>query len=223
MIEVLLGLIPGLLFFFYFFLIFKPKTKEKRFFILLFIIIGAIGAYITYRLEWHFGSYFKKTKESNYFEILFYAIFGVAIFEEGYKLLTTLFVSFFDKKIEKYNMLLYSIFSAIGFATAENIVFYSLRYGSSVGISRLFTAVPSQIIDGIWMGLLLELYNKTKSFKKNIYLFLSLIIPTLIHALYNSFLYGGGKYSMYFKFYYIPLIIITIIFYILYFTKKKSH
>ena len=50
--------------------------------------------------------YSKLSKDSNYLEILFYAIFGVAIFEEGYKLLTTLFVSFFDKDKSKNNMLL---------------------------------------------------------------------------------------------------------------------
>lgn len=214
MLKILLGLLPGLLLFIYFFSIFKPKDKKKFIIILILVVLGSIGSYFCYRLEMHYGSFFKKVKDSNYLEILFYAFFGVAIFEEGYKWFVTLFASFFDKYKKKYNLFLYSIFTSISFATFENIVYFVIPYGINTAISRIFSAIPSHVLNAIWMGFFLEKYSNTKSKKKYFYLFLSLIVPTLVHALYNSFLYGG-KYQAFFYYYYIPFLIITIIFYIL--------
>lgn len=219
MLEILFGLLPGIILFICFFLVFRPKTKKKILIILLLVILGSIGSYICYRLEMHYGSYFKKVKDSNYFEILFYAFFGVAIFEEGYKLFITFFVSLFDKAKKHFNVMLYSIFTSIGFATSENIIYYAIPHGINTAISRMFSAVPSHVFDAIWMGFFLEKFYKEKTLKKYTYLFLSLIMPTLVHALYNSFLYGG-KYKSYFNYYYIIFIIITIILFII--SNKKT-
>ncbi len=217
MLNIIGGLIPGIIWLIIIYLLTKKSWKNKWLYILIIIITGAISSYICYRLEMHFGTYFKKVKDSNYFEILLYAIFGVAIFEEGIKWLITTVISFIDKN--KKSIITYSLLTAFAFATSENILFYSIKYGFTNTLNRTFTAFPSHLCNGIWMGYFLNKAISEKKYKLLYYL-LSIIIPITIHALYNSFLYGG-KYQQYFYFYYIPQVIITI--YLIYKKTKKYH
>lgn len=208
--KILVGILPGVLLSVLFFLNDKKVTKDKFLNIIILLILGAIGSYICYRFEMHYGGYFKKVKDSNYFEVLFYAIFGVAIFEEGYKWFITLLMSFFSKKDNNYDIVTYSIFSSIGFLTFENVIYYVIPYGMGAAISRIFTSIPSHICFAIIMGYFLQKGIKANGKIKYLYYLLGLIIPTLVHAYYNSFLYGG-KYSDYFNINFIIIIVITII------------
>lgn len=208
--KILVGILPGVLLSVLFFLNDRKVTKDKFLNIIILLILGAIGSYICYRFEMHYGGYFKKVKDSNYFEVLFYAIFGVAIFEEGYKWFITLLMSFFSKKDNSYDIVTYSIFSSIGFLTFENVIYYVIPYGMGAAISRIFTSIPSHICFSIIMGYFLQKGIKANGKIKYLYYLLGLIIPTLVHAYYNSFLYGG-KYSEYFNINFILIIIITII------------
>jgi len=209
-VRILVGILPGVLLSVLFFLNDRKVTKDKFLNIIILLILGAIGSYICYRFEMHYGGYFKKVKDSNYFEVLFYAIFGVAIFEEGYKWFITLLMSFFSKKDNSYDIVTYSIFSSIGFLTFENVIYYVIPYGMGAAISRIFTSIPSHICFAIIMGYFLQKGIKANGKIKYLYYLLGLIIPTLIHAYYNSFLYGG-KYSEYFNINFILIIVITII------------
>ncbi len=202
--KYVLAIIPCLFFLCIFYIQTKKVFINKKWKLLLLLIIGGIGSYFCYRLEMHYGSYFKKVKDSNYFEILFYAIFGVAIFEEGYKWLITDVLTLKEKK----HMMMYSIITSIGFATFENIVYYAIPYNTITMITRMITAFPSHVINAIWMGYFFQKAKDSTHMKKAFNLVLSIWIPILVHALYNSFLYGG-KYQQYFFTYYATLIIIT--------------
>lgn len=220
--RILVGILPGVLLSVLFFLNDRKVTKDKFLNIIILLILGAIGSYICYRFEMHYGGYFKKVKDSNYFEVLFYAIFGVAIFEEGYKWFITLLMSFFSKKDNSYDIVTYSIFSSIGFLTFENVIYYVIPYGMGAAISRIFTSIPSHICFAIIMGYFLQKGIKANGKIKYLYYLLGLIIPTLVHAYYNSFLYGG-KYSEYFNINFILIIVITIIlFMIMEFRRRKQ-
>ena len=220
--RILVGILPGVLLSVLFFLNDRKVTKDKFLNIIILLILGAIGSYICYRFEMHYGGYFKKVKDSNYFEVLFYAIFGVAIFEEGYKWFITLLMSFFSKKDNSYDIVTYSIFSSIGFLTFENVIYYVIPYGMGAAISRIFTSIPSHICFSIIMGYFLQKGIKANGKIKYLYYLLGLIIPTLVHAYYNSFLYGG-KYSEYFNINFILIIVITIIlFMIMEFRRRKQ-
>lgn len=190
-INLFVASLPAFIFIVFFALLDKKFTRKKWLTLLVVLLVGAIGSYICYRFEMHFGSYFKKVKDSTYLEVLFYAIFGVAIFEEGYKWLVSLGATYFDKKLKPRSILIYTVFASIGFAWFENIVFYALKYGIITSINRMFAAFPSHVCEAIWMSYFLILFYKNKSNKKWLYLCLSLIAPILVHAVYNSFLYGG--------------------------------
>ena len=221
MLNIFIAILPALIFIIIFSLMDRDLIKKKWFTLFAIFVIGAIGAYVTYRFEMHFGSYFKKVKDSNYFEVLFYAIFGVAIFEEGYKWLLPTLLSIKDKTLSNLDIFIYSIFSSIGFALYENIIFYAIPYGLSNSISRMFTAFPSHICFAIFMGYFLSLSRKHTGIKKILFIILSLIIPIIIHALYNSFLYNKElNLIIYYQIYYILLLITSLL--IVYRIKKNN-
>ena len=97
MLIFFLTVLPGILFSLLFYFLDKNRKKLNIPFLVLTFIFGGVSSYLCYRLEWHFGSYFKKVAESNLLEVLFYAIFGVAIFEEGLKL----FFAFIFSRLNK--------------------------------------------------------------------------------------------------------------------------
>ena len=208
--EIIVGIIPGILLSVIFFFNDRKMNKEKILNIIILLILGAIGSYICYRFEMHYGGFFKKVKDSNYLEVLFYAIFGVAIFEEGYKWFITLLISFFSKKESSYDLVTYSVFSSIGFLTFENVIYYVIPYGMGAAISRIFTSIPSHICFAIFMGYFLQNGYESKGVKKYIFYFLGLIVPIFVHAYYNSFLYGN-KYSDYFNMNFVIIIVLSII------------
>lgn len=212
--KYILGLLPGIILSIIFFFNDKNMNKKKIINIIILLFLGAIGSYICYRFEMHFGGYFKKVKDSNYLEVLFYAIFGVAVFEEGYKWFITCLISFLSKIKNSYDIVTYAIFSSIGFLTFENIVYYVIPYGISTAISRIFTSIPSHICFAIFMGFFLQKGYESKKIKRYIYYLLGIVVPTLIHAYYNSFLYKG-KFSDYFELNFIIIIILSVYIFII--------
>lgn len=208
--EILVGILPGIVLSILFLINDRKVCKDKIFNIIILLILGAIGSYICYRFEMHYGGYFKKVKDSNYLEVLFYAIFGVAIFEEGYKWFITLLVSFFSKVENSYDIVTYAIFASIGFLTFENVIYYVIPYGMGAAISRIFTSIPSHICFAIFMGFFLNKAFESKGKIKYLFYALGLIVSTLVHALYNSFLYGN-KFTSYFDISFLIIIIISIL------------
>lgn len=205
------GFIPGLVWSILYILLNKKYFLNHWKRILLLFLLGGIGSYFCYRLEMHYGSYFKKVKDSNYFEILFYAIFGVAIFEEGYKWFLTVLSNFFNKNNNEKIIFCDVLFVSIGFSTLENILFYAIPYGFVSGIIRIYSAFLSHISCGLLMGYFLLRGSRNNRIRKGLFWCLGLVIPILNHAMYNSFLYGG-MYQEYFIYYYIITVIIVLVF-----------
>ena len=75
----------------------------------------------------------------------------------------------------------------MGFATAENMTFV-LQGGAGLAVMRMLSAVPAHFVFAVIMGYYL---GKAKSSKNSQFLFigLSLLIPVLIHSLYDYFLF----------------------------------
>ena len=205
----LVGMIPFFAFLVLFSLIKKYSLKKNYKTIIIFFLLGCIGSYFSYRVEMHIGSYFKKVIYSNYFEILFYAIFGVAIIEEGYKW----FISFLSNKIFYVDYISSTFLISLSFAVYENIVFYMIPYGLNSIFRRTITANLSHLCNTYWMGVLFEKSSDKKNKFKYFYLLLSLLLPVLFHGLYNSFLYGN-KYVNYFYYFYFSYLILTLVLFI---------
>lgn len=188
MLSCLIGILPSLLVCLIIILLCKKLILKDLIIMTILFILGAIGTYVTYRFEMHFGGYFPKIHHGEYLRSLFYALFGVAIFEEGYKWFVSSICSI--KENNRLKIILYCVVCAAGFAISENIFIYLPKGDLNTMVIRSFTAVPSHLSCGIIMGYFL---GKFKNKKNIIYLFLGLIVPMICHALYNFTLYKGVR------------------------------
>lgn len=127
-------------------------------------------------------------------QMLLYAFICVALVEEGCKLLF-LYITAYNHKENNYtfDMIVYSVFVSLGFAFFENVLYLSCGE-LMIGISRAFTAIPAHASYGVFMGIFLskaKCYDVKDLNKAKMYKLLSLIVPVLIHGLYDLFVFSN--------------------------------
>jgi RsiW-degrading membrane proteinase PrsW (M82 family) len=121
-----------------------------------------------------------------------YTLVGIALVEEGVKYITLLYYNFPKKSFnEPYDGIIYSVVLTMGFALVENIGYVIKDDTGATAIFRMLTAIPLHATAGIIMGYFLgkskmESNNKTKN------LILALLIPTLIHGVYDYFAFTNN-------------------------------
>lgn len=198
------------------------KDKNKEPFRLLFRLFryGILSCFITIIvtdiLSIFFPIILEDTSNLNYIELFYYVFFGIALIEELSKWLMIYLVTYKNKYFdETYDMIVYSAFVSLGFAAFENLL-YVYQNGISTGILRALTAIPGHTCYGVMMGYYLSkskidiLNNNKKSYKQNI--LLSIIIPTLIHGVYDYCLFSSNIYLLlFFILFLILMYVITIL------------
>jgi protease PrsW len=132
------------------------------------------------------------TFDENFFKNQFlYYLIGIGFVEEGVKYLILIIYNYPKEDFnEQYDGILYTVVMCMGFALVENIGYVlgdSDIDGMSVAILRMFTAIPLHATCGIIMGFYLG-KAKMDTNSKLSSLILALIIPTIIHGLYDYFL-----------------------------------
>ena len=123
----------------------------------------------------------------------FYNAFIVAaLTEEYFKRLALLKYPYKTKFFnEKLDGIVYGIFSSMGFATVENIVYVVYRYANNphVGLYRGVFSVPAHAVFAITMGYYLSLAKyDTEETRKRVNLRRSLYMPILLHGTFNFIL-----------------------------------
>ena len=164
----------------------KFREPNKEIF-LVFIsgVLITIPAYYTNNFlgDLYFNYYFIS-------EGLAASFLSAAVVEEGLKFLVLYFVVYRLREFnEPMDAIVYGVCASLGFATLENIfyIFYS-DFGIEpiyLSILRGFTTIPAHAIFGVMMGYFFMRYafiHKSKS------LFLSFLIPYLLHGFYNYFI-----------------------------------
>ncbi|MBQ9013155.1 MAG: PrsW family intramembrane metalloprotease [Bacilli bacterium] len=129
--------------------------------------------------------------DSNTYSI--YRIMILAGVEEYVKLLVLYLFLYRNKAFDEiFDGFVYSSIIALSFSLVETILYVinEATYNdmTSLAILRNFTAIPLHVTCGITMGYFvsLEKFAKSKT-KKLINMILALMIPTLIHTVYNVF------------------------------------
>lgn len=109
-----------------------------------------------------------------------------AVVEEFFKWMVIFFTVYqhleFD---EPYDGIVYAVAVSLGFATLENL-FYLIINGTNVALWRALLPVSGHALFGVWMGYYMGRAKFTTDRRKQrLFLWLSVILPIFLHALYN--------------------------------------
>jgi RsiW-degrading membrane proteinase PrsW (M82 family) len=120
------------------------------------------------------------------------AFFIAAIPEECLKFLMLYLLIWKNRNFdERFDGIIYSVFVSLGFATLENII-YVLQSGVGVAIMRALTAVPAHALFGVAMGFYFS-YAKFLPERQNKYLALCVVLPVVLHGIYDFILMWQAK------------------------------
>ena len=130
--------------------------------------------------------------------LFLYVLFGIAFIEEGLKYFFLKKYMYVDKEFnEPMDGIVYAVMISLGFATVENIA-YVMLYASpgeemSVAILRMFSAIPLHAACGVILGYYVGLAKFSKKKEREL-LYTGLAYATLVHAVYNYFLFAFAGY-----------------------------
>jgi protease PrsW len=181
MLAILLaGSAPGMALLSYFYL--KDKYEPEP--ILMVIRTFILGAMLVFPVG--FIEYILQT------ENIVRSDFGAAFFSSGFLeelfkwSILFLFAYRHVEFDEPYDGIVYGTSVSLGFATAENII-YLLTNGLEYALNRALLPVPSHALFGVIMGYYISQAKFTTKAKWH-WIILSILIPSLLHGIYNYIL-----------------------------------
>ena len=132
------------------------------------------------------------SEDSGLLGLFLYFLIGVGLVEEGCKWFVLKATTWNNKEFDHiFDALVYAVFASLGFATIENIL-YVFQNGLYTGLLRAVLSVPRHAFFGVYMGYYYgiakqcQMNNNTRLYKDN--LIKSIMIPTLIHGLFDFLL-----------------------------------
>ena len=159
--------------------------KEPLWLLALAFIFGAMNLHLDVDILDYLYSMINT--ENNFIRVGEEAL-SVGITEELLKFIVVMLIIYPNKNFdEPFDGIVYAVFVGMGFATAENLAFV-MNGSASLAIMRMLSAVPAHFVFAVIMGYYLG-KAKTENKKKFKYLFLSLLIPIIFHAIYDYFLF----------------------------------
>jgi len=192
LLSFLISIIPIIIFGYTFYN--KDTIKEPKRLLSYLFISGMFSAIIVIIISIAGLLFFPKladiSKIDSILILLFYSYIFIALIEESSKLLMIYKLSYYNKEFNQaYDIILYSVFVALGFAFFENIVYLISNPALLMAFLRGITAVPAHICFQTIMGYFLYL---SKLNNKDKYIFLGLLIPCLLHGTYDFFIFTGS-------------------------------
>lgn len=116
------------------------------------------------------------------------AFFVAGMVEEGFKLLAILWILRKNKYFDQhYDGIVYAVFISLGFALVENIGYVS-QTGMGVAIYRGIITVPAHALFAVFMGFYVSKRQFSISKNRKKFLLLALLIPMVLHGLFDFFL-----------------------------------
>lgn len=175
----------------------KDTVKEPKSLLLVLFASGLISSFIVVIINILTALiipdlYLSDNYQNFGFFKLFILIFlEIALVEEFSKWIMIRTIGYHHKDFDQlYDIIVYSTFVALGFAAIENVL-YVLQGGITLGIYRAIFSVPGHVAFGVFMGYYLGLaktVEKKDKTKYKLYMALSILVPTLLHTVYNFFL-----------------------------------
>ena len=166
----------------------KEPTKLLRKLFLSGIASGLLVGFTSLIIITLFPS-FKDTANLSVFNLFIYTFLAVALIEETFKWIMVYFISYKSPHYDQfYDIILYAVFVGLGFACFENLLYTIPNNDLFVTLFRGITAIPAHASYQTIMGYYLTL-SKYYPQKKKLYIGLSIIVPVILHGLYDFFLY----------------------------------
>jgi len=175
----------------------KDKNKEPSKLLAKLFFGGIISCFLVFIFSfilWLIFPFFSADVETlNLIELIIYVFVGIALVEECCKWFMSYKIAYNCSDFEEiFDMIVYCCFVALGFAFFENIL-YVFQNGIATGILRAVLPVPGHACFGIFMGYYLGMakqscFNNRNDLKRK-YILLSILVPTIIHGIYDYCLY----------------------------------
>lgn len=198
---ILLAMIPSIIIGI---IVYKKDIVEKEPFSLLLklFLFGMLSVGVALFLEVYAERIFSFTTNNGVTNILFRSFIIIALSEELVKWIFTYFICWRNKNFNyAYDSIVYCTFISLGFATIENIIAVLSNDGGFIlAFQRGLITVPAHaffgIISGYYMGYAKKYELRGWKHKGKETLFLSLLIPILVHGTFDSLLFLSSKVSL---------------------------
>ena len=166
----------------------KDPHPEQMKFLMKIFGLGCLSAIPVLFCEMFYDRVLQIPDSYGSFALFWNTFWGIAFVEEIFKWIAMFAMSYRSKKFdETYDGIVYGAFSSMGFACIENLLYVVLGFSVVTGVLRAITAVPGHFCYGVIMGYFMSKarYNKENGKSGIIYILLSALIPTALHALYD--------------------------------------
>lgn len=157
-------------------------------------ILSVIVTLFVTILIYHYFPVFSNSESLNLIMLIPYCFILIGLVEEGSKWFMLKTITWYNKEFSyMYDAIVYAVFVSLGFATLENIV-YVLSGGITTAIIRTIFSIPGHTFFGVFMGYYYGLAKQAEisgDIKlKNRNLHLSILIPTLLHGIFDYCLFS---------------------------------
>ena len=184
--------------------------KEPAGLLLKLVLFGALSGLAAGAIEGALTRLLDVTLGGGMLRLMLENFLAVALVEEACKRWVVLKFAWRHPAFDyRFDAVVYCVFSALGFAALENIL-YVAEYGFAVAVSRALLSVPGHCFFAVYMGIYLgqakmaeramqRYYIELPDETPGQYLRASLLVPTLLHGFWDfSLSVGGGLMTVLF-------------------------
>ena len=177
--------------------------KEPPGLLLKLVLFGALSGLAAGAIEGALTRVLDVTLGGSMLRLVLENFLAVALVEEACKRWVVLKFAWRHPAFDyRFDAVVYCVFSALGFAALENIL-YVAEYGFAVAVSRALLSVPGHCFFAVYMGIYLgqakmaeramqRYYIELPDETPGQYLRASLLVPTLLHGFWDFSLSVGG-------------------------------
>ena len=190
-ILIIVSILPAIIIGFYAYKI--DKRKEPIPLLLLMFFMGVTSSIavlgISTVLEFINPAFAKSTDSMNFLELFVKVFFEIAFVEEICKWTVIYLLGYKNKEYdESYDIIVYAIFVALGFASLENLIYVLNANSVHLAFQRGLFAIPGHVAYGIFMSYYLtvaKIHNVRRDNLEFMALVKSILIPVIIHGIYD--------------------------------------
>ena len=163
--------------------------KEPAGLLLKLALFGALSGLAAGAIEGALTRVLDVTLGGGMLRLMLENFLAVALVEEACKRWVVLKFAWRHPAFDyRFDAVVYCVFSALGFAALENIL-YVMQYGLSVAVSRALLSVPGHFFFAVYMGIYLgeakRAEREGEGFLRDRFLRESILVPVLLHGFWD--------------------------------------